>query len=292
MRFGAIVRTGRTWPRWLATAHGMPSSTPRVMSLAMSLLPPSAWSRSGAVYLHVDGQRLPGVAAEPLSEAFGRALLPADAGPGYGEDVEDGPTRYGYQKSWVRAGRTSTFGAERSYSSPSRRGFRAARIRRQAAVVAQKGRSGGGCLAPGSPDRLIQPVDVRDLAGFTIRSAAGADPGATTHRTGRPGDLRRHARACAVHRVRAEFAWVADEQLLAYGVRQWSEIPLWRTFPGAWQLIPRPPTLGAFPAAHWRRPWLTHGRGCKMTPRGWTDERESEIGISREREEQILARVA
>ena len=31
---------------------------------------------------------------------------------------------------------------------------------------------GGRVLAPGSPDRSIQPVDVRDLAEFAIRSAA------------------------------------------------------------------------------------------------------------------------
>ena len=34
----------------------------------------------------------------------------------------------------------------------------------------------------------------------------------------------------------AEFVWVPDEQLLAQGVRQWSEIPLWRTFPGVWRV--------------------------------------------------------
>ena len=51
---------------------------------------------------------------EPLSEASEVLYCPAGAGPNYGEDVEDGPTRYGYQKSGCELAVTSTFGLGRS----------------------------------------------------------------------------------------------------------------------------------------------------------------------------------
>ena len=90
----------------------------------------------------------------------------------------------------------------------------------------------------------------------------------------------------------AEFVWVPDEQLLAYGVRQWSEMPLWRTFRGVWQVS----SVAA----------QAMGRSCHPLARTVADtwqwmqnntvhadgERAAEIGISLEREHQILARVA
>ena len=86
----------------------------------------------------------------------------------------------------------------------------------------------------------------------------------------------------------AEFVWVSDEQLLARGVRQWSEMPLWRTFPGVWRvdsaaahargLSCRP--LKATVADTWS--WMQDGGA------GLDDERAGEIAISPEREQQIL----
>ena len=231
---------------------------------------------------------------EPLSEASEVLYCPPDAGPDYGEDVEDGPTRYGYQKSGCELAVTSRFGTERSV------------LLRPGVVLGPReyvGRlpwwlnrvaAGGRVLAPGSPDRSIQPVDVRDLAGFAIQSAAGGIAGAynVTAPEGREtfGDL---LGACAdVTGSGAEFVWVPDEQLLAYGVRQWSEMPLWRTFRGVWQvssvaaqaagLSCRP--LAATVADTWS--WM------QDTAVRADGERAAEIGISLEREQQILARVA
>jgi 2'-hydroxyisoflavone reductase len=86
----------------------------------------------------------------------------------------------------------------------------------------------------------------------------------------------------------AEFVWVPDEQLMARGVRQWSEMPLWRIFPGVWRVDSA----------------AAHGRGLSCRPLkatvadtwswmkggdvGLDDGRAGEIGISREREQQIL----
>jgi len=51
---------------------------------------------------------------EPLSEGSEVLYCPPDAGPEYGEDVKDGPTRYGYQKSGCELAVTQTFGAGRA----------------------------------------------------------------------------------------------------------------------------------------------------------------------------------
>jgi nucleoside-diphosphate-sugar epimerase len=230
---------------------------------------------------------------EPLSERSEVLYCPPDAGPEFGEDVEDGPTRYGYQKSGCELAATRTFGPGRST------------VLRPGVVLGPReyvGRlpwwlrrvaSGGRVLAPGSPDRSVQPVDVRDLADFALLAAERGIPGgfnvaAPMGRETFGGMLR----ACAeVTGSGAELVWVADEHLLAQGVRQWSEMPLWRTFPGVWQVDPgaalaagltcRP--LDATVAATWA--WL-RSSGSVLG-----DERAGEIGLSREREEQILASV-
>lgn len=228
--------------------------------------------------------------AVPLSEASEVLYCPPGAGPEYGEDTEDGPTRYGYQKSGCEQAVMTAFGHDHCT------------VLRPGVVLGPReyvGRlpwwldriaSGGRVLAPGSPDRSIQPVDVRDLAGFALR-AAGAGISGTYNITapiGREtfGGL---LSACAdVTGSAAEFVWVPDEQLLARGVRQWSELPLWRTFQGVWEvdsaaahaqgLICRP--LAETVAGTWS--WMNQGG----RPGGG---RADEIGISREREQEILS---
>jgi hypothetical protein len=137
-------------------------------------------------------------------------------------------------------------------------------------------------------------VDVRDLAGFALGAAERGISG--VYNVAAPvggaafGGM---LRACAeVTGSGAEFVWVADGLLVALGVRQWSEMPLWRTFPGTWQVDPgaalaaglscRP--LAATVADTWS--WLQGGGDGVLD-----GERVSEIGISRERERQILASV-
>jgi hypothetical protein len=83
--------------------------------------------------------------------------------------------------------------------------------------------------------------------------------------------------------------WVKDDVLLARGVRQWSELPLWRTHRGVWQvdstvahmngLTCRP--LVETVASTWN--WLS------MADTTLLNERSAEIGISRQRESEILA---
>jgi 2'-hydroxyisoflavone reductase len=232
--------------------------------------------------------------AEPLTEASEVLYCPPDAGPEYGEDTEDGPTAYGYQKSGCELAVTTTFGADRST------------VLRPGVVLGPReyvGRlpwwlnrvaAGGRVLAPGSPDRSIQPVDVRDVAEFTISAAGKKISGAynIAAPVGREtfGSM---LGACArVTGSGAEFVWVADEQLLAQGVRQWSEIPLWRTFPGVWRVdsvAAQAKGLSCRPlAATVEDTWLW----MQETSAPVNDQRADEIGISREREQRILERVA
>lgn len=154
----------------------------------------------------------------------------------------------------------------------------------------------GRVLAPGAPDRSIQPVDVRDLAEFAAHTVTAGVSGsynvaAPIGRETFGGMLS----ACAeVTGSGAEFVWVPDDLLVASGVRQWSELPLWRTFPGVWQvdaaaacaqgLSCRP--IAETVSATWA--WMQESRDGPGTP----DERAAELGLSRSREQQILASAA
>src|SRR5260370_861687 len=108
---------------------------------------------------------------------IGQAIVTAALGRGCdvttfnrGSAREDGPTKYGYQKSGCELAVTQTFGADRCA------------ILRPGVVLGPReyvGRlpwwlrrvaAGGQVLAPGSPARSIQPADVRDLAAFAVRS--------------------------------------------------------------------------------------------------------------------------
>ncbi len=97
---------------------------------------------------------------------------------------------------------------------------------------------GGRVIAPGSPSRTIQPVDVRDVADFAL--TCGEQGIAGDYNVAAPigrdtfGGL---IDACIrVTGSDAEAVWVADDILQAHGVRQWSEMPLWRTYEGVWKV--------------------------------------------------------
>lgn len=88
---------------------------------------------------------------------------------------------------------------------------------------------GGEVLAPGDPDRPVQWIDVRDLAGWTLTMAERGKTG-TYNATGpqHRHTLRAVLEAC--HRISqssATFTWVPDEFLLRQGAIPYSEVPLW-----------------------------------------------------------------
>jgi nucleoside-diphosphate-sugar epimerase len=91
---------------------------------------------------------------------------------------------------------------------------------------------GGEVLAPGSPDDLVQVIDVADLAGWIV---AGAEKGlaGTYNATGpvmpRGEFLTRIAEAVGAD---CEFTWVDGDFLVAHGVEEWMgprSLPMWLT---------------------------------------------------------------
>ncbi|MGK5675467.1 NAD-dependent epimerase/dehydratase family protein [Micromonospora sp. URMC 106] len=228
---------------------------------------------------------------KPLCEESEVLYCPPDAGPDYGTDTEDGPTQYGYQKSGCEAAALAAFGQDRTT------------VLRPGVVLGPReyvGRlpwwlrrvaAGGTVLAPGSPDRSIQPVDVRDLAAFALRAAAEGISGA--YNVCAPVDEATFGElltACAAATGAApRFEWVPDHVLVDQGVRQWSELPLWRTFEGVWRvdaarahragLLCRP--LADTVADTWR--WMAE------TGEMSRHDRAAEIGLSSDKEARVLA---
>lgn len=231
---------------------------------------------------------------EPLSEASAVLACRPDAGADFGEDVEDGPTRYGYQKSGCEEAARRVFGEN------------GVTVLRPGVVLGPReyvGRlpwwlrrvaAGGQVVCPGNPERSIQPVDVRDLAEFTLRCIEQDTSGAfnVTAPVGREtfGGL---LDACAeATGTNPDFVWVPDEKLAALGVRQWSEMPLWRTTPGVWRVDSsraQAAGLACRPLAETVRDtweWLQAAGSIGR------HERATEIGLSPQREQQILAAVS
>lgn len=88
---------------------------------------------------------------------------------------------------------------------------------------------GGDVLAPGVPERRVQIIDVRDLAGWLVELAQRG-PGGPVNATGPAepltmGDALARIAAAVDGDVRLQ--WVDDEAVLAAGVEPWSELPLW-----------------------------------------------------------------
>lgn len=84
---------------------------------------------------------------------------------------------------------------------------------------------GGRVLAPGSPDRRVQVIDARDLAGWMLDMAQRRATGVfNAVGPAEPLTMEGLLRACSPY---AELVWVADERLLAAGIEPWTGLPLW-----------------------------------------------------------------
>jgi nucleoside-diphosphate-sugar epimerase len=229
---------------------------------------------------------------EPLSESSEVLSCPPDAGPDFGEDIEDGPTQYGYQKSGCELAVTSSFGPEHCT------------ILRPGVILGPReyvGRlpwwlhrvaRGGHVLAPGDPSRFIQPIDVRDLADFALLAVSRPVPGtynitAPQHRE----TFEQMLQACAeATGSEAEFTWISDAELLAAGVRQWSQLPLWRTFPGVWRVDSTAAQSAGLSCRKILETVTDTWAWMASAPVDFIDQRSTEIGISPDLERQILSR--
>ncbi|WP_327141310.1 NAD-dependent epimerase/dehydratase family protein [Nocardia sp. NBC_01327] len=226
---------------------------------------------------------------EPLTEKSPILQCPPDAGPDYGYDGDPGPSTYGFGKAGCEGAVLQVFCADRSV------------ILRPGVILGpheyvgrlqwwlQRMQRGGRVLAPGNPQRPIQPVDVRDVAIFALHTAA-EQPGIFNVTAGGHETMGDMLDACnrAVSGT-GQLEWVTDEQWLAgQGVAQWTGLPLWRTYRGAWAVDSERARAAGFSnrrigdtvADTWR--WLKDG-GASIV-----HERAGELGISPDHEEAIL----
>ncbi|MEQ6027921.1 NAD-dependent epimerase/dehydratase family protein [Streptomyces salinarius] len=231
---------------------------------------------------------------DPLTEDSEVLDGPPDADVNYGRlpDDWDGPDwYYGRQKAGAERATTAAFGEDRAVV------LRPGVILGPGEYVGRlpwwlnRAARGGRMLAPGAPDKPIQPIDVRDVASFALHQAA-ADTGGAYNCVAPIGrdtmsDL---LTACVlVTGGDAQLAWAPDKLLLDQGVKQWTELPLWRTHAGVWKiestraqaagLMCRP--LADTVADTWT--WLRDGGMPVKHPR-W-----AEHGIAPEKEAVILA---
>jgi 2'-hydroxyisoflavone reductase len=87
--------------------------------------------------------------------------------------------------------------------------------------------AGGRVLAPAPPERSVQVIDARDLAGWIVDSAERG-LGGTFNAVSPPFPFAELLETCRrVAGSDAELVWVDPDFLLANGVEQWMEVPLW-----------------------------------------------------------------
>ncbi|MFE0024944.1 NAD-dependent epimerase/dehydratase family protein [Amycolatopsis sp. NPDC059021] len=223
----------------------------------------------------------------PLTEESAVLECEPDAGPDPGYDGEPAPTTYGFGKAGCERAVLQTFGTSRSVvlrpgvilgpgEYVGRTAWWLARMRR-----------GGRVLAPGHPDRVIQPIDVRDVAAFALRAPAGAF-NVTAPGTETMGDFLTACTRFAPAPAGTDLVWVPDDFLLEQNLRQWTELPLWRTYAGAWRVD----SARAREAGLTTRPimttvkdtaaWLASGRKLVAS------DRAAELGISSAKESEII----
>ncbi|WP_405018098.1 NAD-dependent epimerase/dehydratase family protein [Kitasatospora sp. NBC_00070] len=218
---------------------------------------------------------------------------PPDADAEYGRLPENwtGPDYYyGRQKAGAERAIEEAFGAER------------ATVVRPGVILGpgeyvgrlpwwlRRAERGGRILAPGDPDKTIQPVDVRDVAAFILDQTRATGP--QVHNLTAPigrETMGGFLRACmAATASSGSLVWVPDADLLQSDLRQWTELPLWRTHPGVWDID----STSAFAAGFRSRPlaetvadtwaWLQDGN-LPVPHQRW-----DEHGIDPEKERRIL----
>ncbi|MFD7712124.1 NAD-dependent epimerase/dehydratase family protein [Streptomyces sp. NPDC059786] len=217
---------------------------------------------------------------------------PEDADETFGYTGDGGsPTVYGFQKAGGERAVTAAFGDAAVFLRPGvilGPGEYVGRL----PWWLERTKRGGRILAPAPAEQRIQPVDVRDVARFALDQAAGTASGGfnVTHPDGIT--FRAFLEACLAETGGAGTpVWVDPEVLIEQGVRQWTELPLWRTHAGVWAVDSRRAVeagLRCRPVVDtvrdtWRW-WAANGRPVDH-PR-W-----AEHGIAAEKEAKILASV-
>lgn len=218
---------------------------------------------------------------------------PSDADESFGYTGADGsPTKYGFQKAGGERAVAEVFGDGAVFLRPGVILGPGEYVGRLPWWLNRASR-GGPVLAPAPADRIIQPVDVRDVAAFALDQAAADTGGAynLAHPEGMGfGDF---LLAClAVTESDGHPVWVEPEVLIEHEVRQWTELPLWRTHAGVWSV-----DSGKAVAAGLRCRPLTETvtdtwAWLRADGRPVDHPRWAEHGIAPEKEAKILSAVA
>ncbi|WNR42187.1 NAD-dependent epimerase/dehydratase family protein [Paenibacillus roseipurpureus] len=89
-----------------------------------------------------------------------------------------------------------------------------------------RGHRGGHVLVPLPKERIVQFIDVRDLAEWTIRLIEAGVTG-TVHASGSSYTMEEVAEACMSKDMGTTLTWVDEKFLVEEGVGPWMELPLW-----------------------------------------------------------------
>jgi 2'-hydroxyisoflavone reductase len=147
---------------------------------------------------------------------------------------------------------------------------------------------GGRVLAPAPPGQPVQFIDVRDLAEWIVAATEQGLDG-VYNATGDTITFERLLDECSRVSGDAEVVWVPSETLVAAGVSEWMELPLWIVTP-------------EYSATHLTDVSKAKGVGLRFRPLAetitdtlaWDAAREipraEGVGLTPERERELLAR--
>ncbi|WP_199240371.1 NAD-dependent epimerase/dehydratase family protein [Kribbella orskensis] len=147
---------------------------------------------------------------------------------------------------------------------------------------------GGRWLLPEPRRQSIQPVDVRDVSSFILK-AIEASLGGAYNLAAPPGFATYEDLISSCIKLtgnKTTPVWVDPKRLDTHGVKQWTEIPLWRTQPGTWAVDagraaaagfscrPLLETIADFQTAMEREPIIDHPR---QSAHGMDPTKEAEL---------------
>lgn len=163
---------------------------------------------------------------------------PPDADESFGHTGPDGsPTKYGFQKAGGEAAVRAAFGDDVVFLRPGVILGPGEYVGRLPWWLARAQR-GGPVVVPAPASQTIQPVDVRDVAAFAVDQAVADLPGRAFNVAHPEGvSWAEFISTClTVTGGAGRPVWADASTLTAHGVKQWTELPLWRTHAGAWSV--------------------------------------------------------